>query len=54
MINLCDTCINQWPECLDAGQDLVFGIDKDPNCFGSDADTVIECKEYLHKGEIQP
>ena len=42
--NLCDSCMYDFATCT--SQIVVFGIDKNPQAVGKEADVVLECASY--------
>ena len=49
--NKCDTCKKEFAKC--DGKTKVWGIDKNPNATGKEADMVLECDAYEQKTEIK-
>lgn len=43
--HLCKDCLYQFPTCT--AINIVWGIDKNPNAKGADADKVLECDTYV-------
>jgi len=42
--HLCYDCRHDFPTCN--GEEITWGIDRDPSATGADADTVLECDCY--------